>query len=768
MANTVGSACRSNSPNRFDRLLRVTLPCVSILSMAPAWSQTDNSGGVLEEVTVTAQKRAERAQDVGISIAAYSGEMLQDLNIKRTEDLAVLTPGLTTAAAAGSSVSQFNLRGVGQGDYADHHEQPNAVYVDGVYVALPGATGFPLYDLQTVEVLRGPQGTLFGRNATGGLLHFQSNKPTQDFHAGLELTGAEFNNYRADGFVNGGLTEHLSARLSFYGNTQDGWVKNTDGPNLMTDTLFSPRLQLLYDSLEGTTLRLIVTGYHQQDRAGVYKATPSYLNRSTGYTQFVPPGVDIYGTGPGNDLYGYRDPNSDPWTVGADTIGYIIKNNYSTSATLDHDFGGVSLTSISAFQRMGTEYREDTDSTPLAQAIYTAGADAKEYSEELRLQHTTGPTRWISGLYLLKIDGRFSADFNLPTLEDLQSTGADMFNDYTLDTKSWAVFSQVEQDITSQWTVIGGLRYTGDEKDLNLHTFCTQTAPTACHDLFLVGDTDANGNLLPTSANLGHIALSRHDRDWSGRLQVNYHPLDDLLLYASANKGTKGGGFSIDLNGYLSPNQLPYAPEKLFAYEIGEKSQFADGHVRLNSSVYYYDYRNFQTFQFLGISSQVLNRPARAKGAETELTWKPDRSIDVVLGGAYSDFIVHDVLALYAPEGIDQRPNNDPKWKLDWLLRKSWSVFGNEEIAVQYDAAYTGSRYYNIQNTETVYAAGYTLHNLNASLGAADGKWRVSVWANNVTNHRYITDAFDLSSVGYTIQRYGMPRQVGGTFSISY
>lgn len=767
----------ANSPLRiFASALAATL--AAAISMAPNDARADSSaiapddgggsqGGGLDEIVVTAQKREERAQDVGISIAAYSGEMLEKMHIVRPEDLTLVTPGLTSAADNGSSVSSFSIRGVGQGDYADHQEQPNAVYQDGVYVAMAGATGFPLYDLQTVEVLRGPQGTLFGRNATGGLLHFESVAPKSTRESAVTVSYGDRNLSRIDGYYNTPLTEHLDMRLSVYGSASGGWVKNTLGPDLMTDTTWSPRLQFLYTPSGDTSIRLIASGFHKGDRGGAYENVASYLDAS-GLPHFLPPDLDYWGTGPGNNLYGYRNPHGQTWTVDQPTIGHVRKNVSSASMTIDHRMGTLSFVSITGYERMGTNYLEGTDDTPAAYAIYRAAADAKEYSQEFRLQRSEGPTRWVAGLYGLSIKGNYSADFNLPTLEDLAATGADLFNVYGLDTQSESVFGQVEHDLGGPFTLIAGARYTWDSKDIAIHTYCTQTAPTACRDIFLVGITDNNGVPLPTQANIGHIAMSSNSGDWSGRLQLNYHPSKDLLLYASASKGIKGGGFSVDLNGFLSPDQLRFDPERLFAYEIGEKAEFMGGKARVNGSLYYYDYKSLQTFQFIGISSQVLSRPALVKGGELELTLRPARGTDLSVGVSYSDFTVHDIFVPWLNANMDQVPANAPKWKVNWLAGKSWPVGGNLELGVHYDGTYLSGRYYNVQNAPTLYAPGYTLHNAAVSLGNPDRHWEVSLWANNAGNKAYITEAFDTSALSWVIRRLGPPRWIGATYSIKF
>ncbi|MBW7950404.1 MAG: TonB-dependent receptor [Pseudorhodoplanes sp.] len=746
--------------------LLMTSSAPALAQSAPAASKESAESSEETEIVVVAQRREQRLQDVGISVSAISAASLDNAQITRGEDLALLAPGLSAVQNSGSAVSLFTVRGVGQADFADHHEQPNAIYEDQVYVGTPVATGFPLIDLARVEVLRGPQGTLFGRNATGGVVHFISNAPTLDTAFGASASFAERNNVRVQGFLNGGLGENLAARLSLYFSRGDGYIKNPVGPDLHTDNNIAGRLQFKATAGD-TNFTLRLQAMHQRDRAGTYAALPSYRT-ADGIARFLPEDLDVYGTGPGNDFYGYRNRSGSVWIIPTDDIGYVRKDVQSASLVADHKFSFGTLTSVSNFTNARSRYFEDSDGTPNLVANYLSNTDAQQFTQELRLNGSTDKIDWTAGAYFIRIDGEYFTRFDLPTFLDLASQGAAVSNRYTLDTTSWAIFGQAEYALTDRLTFILGARYTSDRKRLNLNTVCTETGAGGCAALFFAGLTDANGNLVPTATNVGRIRLSRTDNDWSGRAQLNYKPSDDVLLYLSANKGIKGGGFTIPLDGLLVVSDIPFAPEQLFAYEAGFKSSFADNRVRLNGSVFYYDYKNLQTFQFVNTSSGVLSRPAEAFGGELELSARLTRGWNATVGVAYNDFKVKNIATPTAPQGEKQRPILAPELQVNWGLDGEVPVASDYALFGNYSGTYVSSRYFNVVNVPVVRGEPYTLHNLTLGIKNTRRGWSVAAFATNLFNEEVEIFAADLTALGYSNRRFAPPRQVGARVSWNY
>lgn len=711
-----------------------------------------------DDIVVTATRREESINRVGISITALDGGQLGDLRINEPEKLARVTPGVTIAKAAGSAVSVVTIRGSGNSDFAAHHETPNAVYFDGVYAGASTATSFPVFDLDRVEVLRGPQGTLFGRNATGGLLHFISARPSVDFDAGAEIAYGRFDERRIEGHVSGGISAGLSARLSGYYVKSDGYLHNLSGPDLGTEDRLAGRLQFLFAPTDDTEWHFIARGFRERSREGVYDPVPSYID-ANGVSQFVPANVDVHGTGAGKDFYGYRESDGNPFIVNPDVVGRIDKDVFGFTSNFTHSFSDLSFSSLTDYTRVKSYYLEDTDSTPFAQTFYDARERSDQFSQELRLNDDAGDFRWLAGLYLLLLDGRYNTRFALPTLANLfdpavfpdPDSSAAAISSYKLTTTTAAPFFQAEYDLASNLTLIAGARWTADSRKLRLDGACVETAAGACDFVGFSGNGGTINDLGTTTR------LKQSVDDWSGRVEIDWRAVPGTLLYASVSKGLKGGGFTVPLDGLLTPAQLPYRPEKLYAYEAGVKSRVLPG-LRLNGSLFLYDYKDFQTFLFDGLTSVILNRGGRFKGGELEMIATPVPGLDLVAGASYLDAKVKGIAT---PDGIEsQRPINAPKWKFNWLVRNAFPL-GSYSLVVQYDGNYVGSRYYNVVNSPMVRDEAYAIHNASLSFGPASDSWKVSVYAENISNERYINSIFDLSTLGYTIRKFGRQRTYG-------
>lgn len=512
-------------------------------AVSPASEETESAQNVFgDDIVVTATRREQSVNRVGISITALDGGQLQDLRINEPEKLALVTPGVTIAKAAGSAVSVVTIRGSGNSDFAAHHETPNAVYFDGVYAGASTATSFPVFDLDRVEVLRGPQGTLFGRNATGGLLHFISAKPTQNFEGAAEIAYGRFDQRRLEAHVSGGLSESLSARLSGFYSKSDGNLRNLAGPDLGAENRLAGRLQLLFAPTDDTEWHLIARGFRERSREGVYDPVPSYID-ANGVSQFVPANVDVYGTGPGRDFYGYRESDGNPFIVNPDLVGRIEKDVFGFTSNFTHDFDGLTFSSLTDYTRVKSYYLEDTDSTPFAQTFYDARESSDQFSQELRLNDDAGQFRWVAGLYFLLLEGRYNTRFVLPTLANLfdpltfpdPGSSAAATSSYKLTTTTAAAFIQAEYDLASDLTVIAGARWTADGRKLRLDGACVETAAGACNFVGFSGNGGTINDLGTT------VNLRQNIDDWSGRIELDWRAAPGTLLYASASKGLKGG-----------------------------------------------------------------------------------------------------------------------------------------------------------------------------------------------------------------------------------
>jgi iron complex outermembrane receptor protein len=735
----------------------------------PAESASDSD--VLQEVVVSANRREESIQSVGSSVAAETGVQLQELNIARPEDLVRLVPGLGSIPNAGSAATSYAIRGVGQSDYTEHEEQPVAVYQDGVYIALSSATGFPIYDVERAEVERGPQGTLFGRNATGGLIQFFSNKPTQELESGVSVTTGDRNLRRLEGFVSGG-TDILTGRIAVYHSERDGFIKNLNGPNLLGDEVNAARAQLEFTPDAATKVNFRLEGWKSAGTSYGGYNQPSYI-APNGYPYPLPANVNYFGKGPGLDIYGFRN-TLPPLEADVSNPGAIDKHSGTAALTASHDFGTATFYSTTAFTHSYVYYAEDSDGTLGNVEAYHDGGGENTLSQEFRLQGSGDRFRWTAGVFAISIHGTFNTFLAFPTLCDTQVTaycsysitgsavldrfngkGASGVTDYGLTTHSLSEFAQGEYDLTDKFTVILGARNTRDSQHYDYTFQCTPGLPGACNTLL---------GTLPGLLTVGPFNLSQTYDPWSGKFELEYKVLDDVLLYTSAVRGAKSAGYFSDTAGDSPADKLSFRPEKLNSYEIGVKSAFWDRRITWNTTAFYYDYKDFQTFDFNGVSTSVLNVPAYAKGGESSIAAALPLGLISNLGLAYDDMWVKDILT---PLGIQyEKPINAPKWQINWGLSRTFNISQDMKLTPSYSGRFTSDRYWAIVNSATTHTPGFTLH--DASLRLDKGNLWVNAWGTNITNHIYTNIAFDQSYQGFYLQHIGEPRTLGLTVGVNF
>lgn len=709
---------------------------------------------VLEETIVTAQKREQSLQDVGISVTAFSGDQMKALGFTNTVDLVAQTPGLNAVSPFGSGNNvAFTLRGVGLNDFSESNEAPVGVYLDGVYNATLAGIGFQLFDVERAEVLRGPQGTLYGRNTTGGLVHFITSKPTQEAEGSVELTLGEYNQTRFEGVLSGGLTDRLSARAALLFNKHDGYIEN-NVPGVddagETDNV-SGRLHLLYQQSDELEFLFSAHAGTADQVGAAYKHTASVFGDDGFDSIAVPADVDVYGTCPGCDLTGYRDTTGDFYETENDREPFVELDTLGYSMTVDWEIGEYDFRSISAYEEVEKEFGEDTDAGPSPFVEVTNPVDSEQWTQEFQLSHAGDRSRWTTGFYYYTrdIDSGTRTDLSRETFIGFPVNNNTVTQD---ETDSWSLYGQYEYDLTEKFTVIAGLRYTDEEREFDM----------------LV--TDESG-ILPdpafefSKATAG--SLTKHDEDYvSYRLEANYRPNDDLLWFASVASGVKGPGFNIDLG--IDPRtveDIPFDEENLLAYEVGFKSTFLGGGVRFNSSVFYYDYEDYQAFSFEGLSNVVSNKDATIYGLDAELIASPWQGWDFSLGLSLLDSEVEDINT--GVSVIDRELAMTPEVTFNALARYEWDALGGT-LSAQGDLQFVDEQYFDITNTTLGTEDSYTVGNLRATYVTGSGQSSVSLWVKNVTDEEYRIYAIQVPGLGFSQNMVGQPRWAGITVSHSW
>jgi len=733
----------------------------------------------LEEVIVTAQKRAESIQDVGISISALSSQQLEDLGVKNTVDIAQQIPGLHLFTYS-PAFTVFSLRGVSQNNFQDNLEAPVAVYLDGAYIASMNALNMQLFDMDRVEVLRGPQGTLFGRNATGGVIQFLTHKATEKEANGyLEGLAADFGNYSIEGAFGGEFSDRVRGRLAGRWETSDGYVEpgtafgvQADGRDSNGANGYAVRGNLQIDATDNVLIDLTASYAKDDDvPTGVYVVTFVGIDPVTGLASFHDAIDPATGAGPMNFP---RTPiTGDGWHhftsrtpfAGTDDPSLVNKQPYmdrevtSATATVTAELGGgVQLVSITNWMNMDKFYVEDS-AGGLVFFPYNTKNSYDQVSEELRLADADGPFRWQAGAYYLDMQwDTFQSVQGAAILSGITGSPSDTQKQSTfgvVDSRNWSLFGQVEYDFASAWTGVLGFRWSQDNKDLDLRRVF-QDVPEGIPPTEVFNVDIDNGGV----ADLAKIDYG----DWAARAQLNWKPTDDALLYLSYNRGIKGGNWSLDPLGAVAPESLKHDPEKLNSYEVGFKLDLMEGRARLNGAVYYYDYHDYQAFSIFNLTPQVTNSDAESKGGELEFTVTPVTGLEFMLGAAYIDSEVEAVPDVFGGTITNVEFPTAPEFSVNFLGRYQWPALGGK-LAIQIDGQWNDDQFLEGSNSDASFEPAYSVWNGRLSYETGDEHLGVALWVKNFTDEEYRIYNLDLGLIGFIEQVFAPPRQYGVTLS---
>ena len=729
---------------------------------------------VLEEVVVTAQKREQSLSDVGISVTAFSGEQMKALGISSTQDIDNQTPGLIVTDFGGGTTTVFTMRGAGQLDFNDQQEGPVAVYIDGAYNSYLAGVGFNFYDLERVEVLRGSQGTLFGRNATAGLVHIISAKPTEEHEGYVELTGGEYGQFKAEGAVSGPLSDSLMGRVSMYFEDTGGYIKNSTGDDSHDVGNYSGRAQLLFEPDDRLSVLIAGRWATDDNNADVYDIRPAvtdvggiaglpgdgYVKLADAASHFdycsnvlpvlngLPPGFITPATGAADCFGNFNDDG--PFRVSTNFDSFFEREHFGITGTINYktDFG--TITSISDWQDFRKRYNEDSDSTPATLFHFFQDMDSNQFSQELRLAGESDRARWVFGAYYLNIDSNGRTG-----VEATGSLGIALDNLWELETETYAFFTQLEYDFNSAFTGIAGIRWTEDEKNFSITPRCTFLPDLAGLNAAdcLVLDPFIQATGLPNT--------KRTEGDWSGHIELDWHVSDDVLVYGKIARGHKAGGFNGGIISFFFADQVTYDSELPVTYEGGFKSELFEGKARLNASVFYTDYKDFQTFTQQGPSLILFNVDAEVLGAEIELVMNPWEGWDFLFGLSLLDAEQQNLAG--AGGTIDRQMPNAPDVSFNALGRYEWSAFGGR-MAAQIDMNYLDDRPLNAIGDPALRDDSYVVANANVQWTSAGEQWLLKLWVKNFNDEIYFPTNFDITTItGVTQPVVAAPRWFGGT-----
>ncbi|MFN3287647.1 MAG: TonB-dependent receptor, partial [Sphingomonadaceae bacterium] len=690
--------------------------------------------------------QSRRVLEAGLDELARTGA-------QSVSDLERLAPGLEIEQAFGGGQPQFRLRGVGFEDYATNNTPTVGVYQDEVAFPIPAGTQGLLFDIERAEVLRGPQGTLYGRNTTGGAVNILTGRPTADLSAGASVDYGNLDLLRAEGFVSGALAPGARLRLAM-GTVQGGGFqqRREDGRRLGDQDILGIRLKALLGRDDGP-LSVTLGAQYNRDRS---EGRGLYLFNAT-----VPPvpGQPVFGPDRRRDLTSWGLSRSFAAILGYDPDQKPFRDNDSWVGWADVrlDLGWATLTSITAYQALNRIELNDWAALRLGNSDVWFRSKANVFSQETRLSGGADALTWTAGIY-------FSRErLNEVYRSDFLDAGffLSAFTPYRQRVRSIAGFAQVEYQLAERVNLVGGLRYEDEKRRLI--------------GLSTIGILE-NGFEIPF--------VTDQDRDaglseLTGKAAVEFRATPDLLLYASASRGVKSGGFTAVNT--LAPQQVdPFRPENLWAYELGFKGDLAERALRLNGAFFFYDYRDQQVQGVVvsevgGVTTRIgriTNAPrSRIWGIELEgvarlAQWLTLSQTVAYKEGEYRRFLDPDLSGAI----VDRRGQaiGFPNWSYLGEVRATAPV-GGLELGGTFAWSFRDDSTLAVLRAagDTYTVKGYWLADAALSVGPAGGPWQAGLFARNLFDAGY-DEARNFFIGGFDIAAPGRPRTWGARLSVRY
>ncbi|WP_075998724.1 TonB-dependent receptor [Pseudohalioglobus lutimaris] len=777
------------NPNRKKALMAMAVvSAVGATDVALAQQQ-------LEEVVVTARKRTESLQDVPMAVSAFNTAQLQDAQISGIEDLERMTPNLTLTETGGlqaGSVAVF-VRGIGNDPGFD---QGVGIYVDDVYMNRVTGSLLEVYDVERIEVLKGPQGNLYGRNTIGGAIKYISREPTEEFSGGVEVRAGEFDEVRVSANMSGPIFgETLLGSFGALYNQRDGIQTNiVNGDEYWDKDISAYRGSLIWNASDSIRVKL-AADYSNNDSA------PRLPNRS-GVDAETLAGIDFFSAGastflaPGTGLYDTPNDNSLPRDVDdvATTEGSLLNQFQIESTTLaltvDWDFNDSwSLKSVTAQRNTDHTQPFDFDGSP-QQFIHTINErEFEDFSQEFQLNYSTDNVNAVMGLYYL--DGTTSFDKNLTTQYNRLLAASQQFKDTYRDDRevtSQSVYANVDWNISEAFQLSLGGRYTKDEKEETQEATVIQTFyALALADTSFAGiqafaikpGQEAVAAASPSFFGWATpfeeaLTVTRPEDtyakdDWtefSPSARLTWFAADDLMVYGGYSSGFKSGGFQRQ-----SGLSTAFEPETVDSYVLGMKSTLLDGSLRVNAEAFFNDYQDKQLATLsLSLDSADLVESVgnvgelESSGVEVELTWLPE--VDGLALGLNVGYLDVDVKE-YASEEGDRADTTgigfSPDWTVQARVAYDFDLADLGSLMIGTDVSYRSESFTNspIDLTNTAAAEAqiqdeHAIWNAIAAFRSADGHWRVAVEGKNLEDKRVITNSYDLTL--FQTAGYNMPR----------
>lgn len=712
--------------------------------------------GPIEEITVTARRREESLQDVPVAISAFSEDALRNLQADNLGALTGSVPNLNLVQGRGSATSaNVFIRGIGQPDALQTFDPAAGVYVDDVYMSRIQGALFELYDVQRVEVLRGPQGTLYGKNTIAGAIKVVSKKPSDELTGQLELLGGDYNRFDARAYISGPLSDTVSLSLAGLTSNRDGIVKDPASGREYNDIdTQAGRAILLWQPADAVDVTLSFDYTTQNNALTLGRAEAALLQTDFGNFVNIPPSVRFLSAAPSGD-YDFRTRTSFAGDEGQEL------EHLGGSLTIDWAVSDAwRIKSISAYRELTPEFFIDIDATEFELGDVKVFIDQDQLSQEFQFLYD-------SGGHLSAVFGAYYLEENITSEQEAYAD--DLFT-WTplagtvlpitflrtvaddLQTTSYAAFADLTWSFTEKLSIAAGLRYTSEEKDYFRTTSTFFGSPLAAlNSTFAFSDDDSWDA-------------------WTPSISLDYQITPDNLLYGRVARGFKSGGFNGRAN--AAADTSSFDPEYVWTYEVGAKNQYYEGRLTANLAVFYSDYTDFQARvggEDPGSFPVINAGELEIYGAELEIAALPADAWDLQLAVGYlsADYKkFRDCRPQYLPDcdHSNEEPPFAPEWTLGLRTGYTFTLTGGSTLRFGIDASYKADHYLSVDNREVLKQDDFWLLNALATLRGADGGWWLSIGGRNLTDEVYKTDAQEFSNVG-NIQTayYGDPR----TWSVS-
>ncbi len=709
---------------------------------------TTDTIDTIEEVVVTAQKREQNLTDVGISIAVIGEQAIRDQRIFMVEDIHQFTPNASVKNVIPGLMPILTVRGVGLNDFNAANNPAIGVYVDEVSLSSLALLSSDLYDLERMEVLKGPQGTLYGRNSTAGALNVITAKPDPEGRSGRISAGAgDYDLIEVEGMFNAPLSDALALRVAgkVIDQGEGYWENDFLGRDVGERDVWMARAQLLWQPSDRTSVLLKVDEQKGRSETGTGNfagALPSPLRTDCPNPECM-------------NFVGYMDTDGDIYRGSFSADPTYDMNQTISSLRIDTEFDFGTLSAITGYVDFDREYSADVDASPVAILDFYNDDEVKQLSQEVRLSGEGGSTVWQVGVFYTDDEVTTTYFGDLPGLLNTTTFSLGEINSTNL-----SVFANVEWALSDALTLVTGVRYSDEEREGLVYTDdLVSLAPASFLSFAPLGSG-------PVRLAFVDDTVKDDSVDW--KLGLNWSVAEDTLLYASVSQGTKSGGF---FTGVVTSNAqlIPYDAEQLIAYEIGVKGQAADLGLSYEAAVFYYDYEDVQTFIGDNSGAVPVNRLGNVSGAsiyglDLLVQWRPPALSGLAL---YAGFGLLDTELDSFVSGADTIPKGNeqpdaPEFSTNLAASYEFTLADGAALQIAVDGRYQDETYHNALNEAFSESENYWVLNARVSLYLQEN-WEFMAWAKNIDDDEYMTQFSNNLALGNGSRVHGAPRTYGFT-----